>query len=341
MNDQSRQVDRIMGMIFGHALGSAVGIAGKYSMKKNCPKIAYPRAESVRGYPLNDWSADTDRMILVMQAMTNSREISVADISRRLKNWVEHGDGSPISCDDERAVGVSPLLKMYVDNKQFLIDPTHVADDTWQKSGKKMITNLCLSWTPILGADTDTIRVKTNSRILASTTHSDPKCSAACTMHAICTHALIYRADDTPSCEWLNSLLADMVANGRERLSAGESDELAIWLQSAYTGGIADLELDQPPIDHVFKALGCSVFAMQIINCAIRYNVVPSFKKIITHIASEGGDADINCALIGAVIGAYIGYSALPSDWIEALPAREWLAEQAQKLLDNCNVCQG
>lgn len=334
MDGGNQHVNRIMGMIFGHALGSAVGLAGKYSPKKNITSITFPRQDSIRGHPPNDWSADTDRMILVMQAMTDSREILVTDISRRLKHWVEHGDGN----SNGRAAGVSALLKMYADDKHFLIDPTHVADDTWKKSGKKLATNACLPWASALGIDNDLSRVKNNAKILTSVTHADPRCSSASVMHAICIHALIYRHDDTPSCEWLNAMLADMVAAGREGLSTEESDDLAGWLQSAYVGGVANLWLDQTSMDYVFKTLGCSVFAMQIISCAIRHNVTPSFKKTITHIASEGGDTDTNCAMIGAVIGAYIGFSALPQDWVQALPAGGWLLEQAQKLLIHFNL---
>lgn len=49
------------------------------------------------------------------------------------------------------------------------------------------------------------------------------------------------------------------------------------------------------------------------------------FKKFIILLASEAGDADTNSAVAGATMCAYLGYSALPRDWIEALPNRAWL----------------
>ena len=58
-----------------------------------------------------------------------------------------------------------------------------------------------------------------------------------------------------------------------------------------------------------------------------------SFERTITELVEQGGDADTNGAVCGAVLCARIGYAALPSAWIEQLPYRAWLDAHVEVLL--------
>lgn len=59
----------------------------------------------------------------------------------------------------------------------------------------------------------------------------------------------------------------------------------------------------------------------------------PDFRRCICAITGEAGDADTNCAVAGALLGAAIGYKGLPADWLEAMPHREWLEYQVECFL--------
>lgn len=50
----------------------------------------------------------------------------------------------------------------------------------------------------------------------------------------------------------------------------------------------------------------------------------------------QGGDADCNAAVAGAVLGCRVGYSRLPSDWLAGLlaPNSEWLSKKINAFLD-------
>lgn len=50
-----------------------------------------------------------------------------------------------------------------------------------------------------------------------------------------------------------------------------------------------------------------------------------SFSEIIEEVISEGGDADTNAAVSGALMGCYIGYKNLPKEWIRSFEHLEWL----------------
>jgi len=57
-----------------------------------------------------------------------------------------------------------------------------------------------------------------------------------------------------------------------------------------------------------------------------------NFKKTLMKIVLQAGDADTNGAVAGAVLGCKLGYSGLPSDWLNGLPHKDWLAEKAEAL---------
>ena len=112
------------------------------------------------------------------------------------------------------------------------------------------------------------------------------------------------------------------------------NDEMAWWVKTGYTKTINELKLDEPgKIGYVFKCLGSVAYSLQVLKYAQTNNQLPSFKKIIIKIAEECGDADTNCAVAGAVIGAYIGYDRLPRDWLEALPHKKWLDSYIDKFI--------
>lgn len=49
------------------------------------------------------------------------------------------------------------------------------------------------------------------------------------------------------------------------------------------------------------------------------------FFIIYLHLIFQGGDADANAAVAGALLGCKLGLSAIPASWIESLHHRRWL----------------
>lgn len=58
------------------------------------------------------------------------------------------------------------------------------------------------------------------------------------------------------------------------------------------------------------------------------------FMETIMEIVREGGDADTNCAIAGAVCGALIGYSALPERMINSISYKKFFDETTREFLD-------
>ena len=89
---------------------------------------------------------------------------------------------------------------------------------------------------------------------------------------------------------------------------------------------LEELQLDEKQsIGFTFKAMGAAI-------CC--YRSVDNFKEGIIKLIMEGGDADSNAAVAGALLGAKLGFSNLPRDWIDALVHRSFLDEHLSFLFD-------
>ncbi len=62
-----------------------------------------------------------------------------------------------------------------------------------------------------------------------------------------------------------------------------------------------------------------------------------SFSAGIEAVIHEGGDADTNAAVAGALLGARFGYEAIEPGWRDGLIHREGLAERADRLIALCD----
>ncbi|SIP86068.1 ADP-ribosylation/Crystallin J1 [Pacmanvirus A23] len=332
------RINKIIGAIYGHALGDAVGLQTEYKFKRNNPRIEFPYTESIRDFPVCDWTDDTDHLILIMLSMIeNDFQFNSTDIAQRLKQWLTNGFKE---LGDTRGIGVGGPMRMVISHPQFLIEPSTVAREIWQNSGKKMAENGSLMRTSIVGTIPDIEFCEKWAAHLSLLTHADPRCVLSCVFQSMLINYLVYK--DIKTEKDMDSILTAAIANSRKYIDAYKEfsdeqktqdssttdEELSHWVQTAYTKNISELKLDEMvKVGYVFKSLACSVYILQVIKVAIKNNSVPSFKKVIYKIASECGDADTNCAVAGATLGSYLGYNLLPKEWLNALPNKKWLDE--------------
>lgn len=54
----------------------------------------------------------------------------------------------------------------------------------------------------------------------------------------------------------------------------------------------------------------------------------PGNSKLQNIFVFQGGDADTNCAVAGALLGCKLGVSKIPDSWLKGLCHKEWLDKQ-------------
>ena len=332
--------DKALGAIFGHALGGAVGLLTKFKVKSSTD-IKYPYSESIRSYDVCDWSADTDNMILIMQCLLEGDDVQVS-LPVKFANWSASG---LTDIGDSKCVGLRPFMKLITSDSDFINSPLQVSTKCWNLSNQKLAPNISLAYNGVVGLlNPDKIyemSIATSSIICA-----DPRCICSCIMQSQIINTIVY--NDINSSVSVDALLANSIKKSRNYLNnelkqqniidekfAYCDNELSDWVRNAFEEKLVDLDLGNiSKVDYVYKTLACSIYMLKVIRTAIDNEAVPSFKKIITKIASECGDADANCAVAGSTIGAYLGYSKLPEEWLSALPHKDWLYDLSCKFIE-------
>lgn len=346
--------DRIRGMIFGQALGDAVGLVTEFKFKRDHHKVVFPYKESIRGWTPNDWTDDTDQAILLLQTLVDCGHDFDGDrftgddlklFAQKLESWVRWGFPE---LGDKAGLGLGGNTNMVVNHSDFLHDPLKASQEVWLNSGKKLAANgaimraaplaLCNLFSP------DPQPFFDNVRAACQTTHYDPRCIVSCWVYCYCLRLLLLtryepksilmrvrkliagRLDQLP-------LIDGEVANVFRRMPTPKmylddkfrrdgKYNLGAELEWYLTNhDLPSLHLDEiGKIGYTYKCLGSALWALEQTN--------RGFKDVIVELAEECGDADTNCAVAGAILGARKGFSALPTDWVDALPHRDWLHKQ-------------
>jgi ADP-ribosylglycohydrolase len=93
----------------------------------------------------------------------------------------------------------------------------------------------------------------------------------------------------------------------------------------AFAKSLGELELDHlTTIGYTYKAMGAALF------CLEHYD---NFEEAITDVTFEAGDADSNCAVAGALMGAKVGFKGLNPRWVEELANKEFLDKRVDSVL--------
>jgi ADP-ribosyl-[dinitrogen reductase] hydrolase len=149
------------------------------------------------------------------------------------------------------------------------------------------------------------------ARRSALVTHHDPRCVWT-TVAVVAALALALEGQEL-----------DLEALASALDEAGAPSEVGAAARAVAGASLADLALDD-------RAMGYTVKAMQVGLWALRREA--NLESVLVEVVSEGGDADTNGAVAGAVLGARDGEAAIPARWLRAIRDVERLRALADAL---------
>eukprot|EP01132_Coremiostelium_polycephalum_P005400 gene5400-6735_t len=328
--------DRLLGCIYGSILGDAYGLSTELLNKEQILKvygtnqIPFPNfvktSHSCR-WVKGDWTDESDQMILVMESLVESNgkpdEINYA---KKLQKWLTSGFPELGDTCGQGASGTSIILQ-----NQFLTNPFFVSEKNWVTSGRRLATNGAISRAPVLGClHYDKMGVVyNNSTIFTKITHFDQRCIVSSNAISGAIAILLNNAETKKlnvenKNEEVDHLIEEIVKKCSSSMSTIQ--ERVEFEEIMYNTSLESLNLSaSDSISYVFKALGAGFWGLRS-----HY----SFKDTLNLIVREGGDADCNAQICGALLGCKMGFSNLPRDWLAALPYKEWLDEKVVKFVD-------
>ncbi|XP_053378387.1 ADP-ribosylarginine hydrolase Tri1-like [Mercenaria mercenaria] len=334
-----RTYDRIYATIYGQCVGDAIGLLTeglrKDEIKKHYKEV-YDKLEMVhkkcfpdahrRKWQQGDWTDETDQMVLILQSIVQKKSVvDPVDYAKRLMCWSEQGLPE---LGDEGSPGVCSHVKNVVSHPQFSEEPLRASEIVWRDSGRFVASNSAVARTAILGVHQhDTLgQVIKNTLDICRVTHYDPRCEASC-VAVTTTIALMLQKNERHikrSGKYDIESVIDEAYMFSSRLLKNDKDmkELKAYL---YCTSLKDLHLDEAGrSNYTYKALGAGFWALK----------QKDFRQAIQDIVHEGGDADANAAVAGALLGCKLGLDAIPKSWMEPLKHRVWLDELIDRYFD-------
>jgi ADP-ribosylglycohydrolase len=365
--------ERIVGTIFGSALGDAIGLYTEFlpaaRSEKEYPTrkftllpVATPFCRDFHRSPhlTGEWTDDTDHALLILLSFLHSdgKELEPRDLAARLRVWVEMG----LRALDTLPLGLGRTVGSIVRTKTFLDDPHGTAHAHWVKGSFNAAPNGSLMRTHPLGLMClsknlpETFEVAARYSVI---THVDPRCVVSCMIGTALVRGLV-RGDVREekdvdgiideAIEYWGHIDAKLHGEGGPMKAEGEPGldvaELKKHVVEAQT--LTDLQLDDGgKIGYVYKALGSGVVLLRLaMRSMVKTNGQIStqlkiFEDLITGLTMQGGDADTNACVAGSLLGAYLGYKALPPHWRDGLRHGDWLLGKSEALCRVLGVLDG
>lgn len=318
--------DRILGVVFGCALGDALGLPAeggdKEILAQRYPEgMSLPHKTPCRGFPLNDWTDDTDQTVLMMRSLAaHGEEPSAAlarDFAKRLADWMNNGFSE---LGDTYGNGCGNMTGRVLRRGDFLTDPHGAARaivGPRAGNGALMRTAPCAF----------TRDPAAYAAHMCTVTHADPYCVATCVAQCALVRSLAGSAKVDPE------MLREAMILGVTNLTPQQRASVMDWAMRSRDLGLLELG-GRDARGYTLQSFACSLWAFRALA---RHRAAPAtddaafFKTTLRRIVAEGGDADTNAAIAGALLGAALGYSRLPADWIETMPNRDWLTAEVKK----------
>jgi ADP-ribosylglycohydrolase len=156
-----------------------------------------------------------------------------------------------------------------------------------------------------------------NAENVCKITHYDPRCVASCVAVCVAIRRLVHGESDIES----------IIAHVRE-LATAQDPRVEPFFELAESENIEALNLDdEDSMGYTLKTLSAGIWALRFAT---------SFEAGITAVIHQGGDADTNASVAGALLGARFGYQAIPRPWIEGLTWRKFMNRIADELYVQC-----
>lgn len=331
-------LDRMAGCLYGNALGDAIGLSTEF-MTKDMANFYYDTERSFdcrafvpdahrTHFEAGDWTDDTDQSILILDNLVQHKgNINALAFAASLLRWVNNGFGE---LNDAAGAGCGQHTYNVLAHSKFKSKPHAAAQDVWEKSAKRSAPNGAVMRTPILGITQfwNPQRVIADAVNVAQITHADPRCVASAVAVTAAIASLIASDPSGTFAERSNTAFEAANAAALPFITSCPPEQQAEYHYYMNAKSLKDLALaEQKTQGYTFKTLGAAFWAL-------REAKTESFEEILSLIILEAGDADTNGAVAGALVGALIGFRALPAKWIAQLLHPEWLNNKFKTLLD-------
>lgn len=308
MNNFSQ--DKIRGLIYGQLIGNALGIATEFMDKNDISKY-YPenitydniyQDEHRKNWERGEFSDDGDIFLVILKHILDTEDFIIDQqiLAKRFYEW--YTTGLNINGNIKLPHGVGSTTRRVFSHPLFLKNcriPSLLYSNSKANGGVMRTSSISLF----------------------------PNCIENCMNTCQITHM---NNDCIISCLFINLLIQEMnIPDILLKISelGFDTKELEKYIN---TTDLTSLDLCNS-IGYTYKPIGCAMYAINQCNNKCFY-------EIIHEIIREGGDADTNCAVAGAVLGSIIGYEKIDKFLIDGLKHKDYIENFINYIFSKINM---
>lgn len=309
--------DRFKGVLFGQAVGDALGLGTEF-MSRGQVLDKYPKGldsydQIIRDahrkrWRRGDWTDDTEQMTLIVDSLLDNKALDICDIGRRFMYWEQQG-----------GMGIGNTVYAVLHHSRFLSDPHGAAEEIWELTDRWVAANGAVMRTAALGLweSHDETKVIANAESVCKITHFDPRCVASCVAVSVAIRRLLHGESDIES-----------IIDSVRKIAVGYDPRVDPFFDLAESEDIGALQLDdEETMGYTLKTLSAGIWALRFAQ---------SVGEGISAVIHQGGDADTNASVAGALLGARFGYGTIPRDWIDGLNWKRYMNRVSDELYVLC-----
>ncbi len=291
--NQNRSRGCLIGLAVGDALGTTLEFKPPGTFKPLTDMVGGGHFCLKKGY----WTDDTSMALCLAYSLVDCQGFDALDQMNKYCDWMNNGFMSSIGVCFDVGVGVSSALRRFMKTG----DPFSGSKARWS-SGNGSIMRLAPIPIFYQFSLLDAIKLGGES---SRTTHGSELCIDACSFLSSVLVHLIHGEDKNVYCRVDYSPKTKEVSSIKAGRFVSQSYE-----QMTGSGYV---------IESLESALWCFVNTHDFESCVLAA-------------ANLGNDADTTAAIAGQLAGAYYGYNAIRSDWLEALYLHDEILVLSDKL---------
>lgn len=308
------------GSLLGLAVGDALGTTYEFEQIEQPPYPALatgPAVEVVGHGPFDlapgQVTDDTQLAVCLARSLREQRRLDVTDLGERYVAWTT----SAFDIGNQTRAALARIERG---------EPAATAGvSTWRASGRRAAGNGSLMRTaPIaIAFAAEPARVIEAAIDDSLITHADPRCVLACAAFDAAIAASVTGNRHT-MVEVARAAGATAERILTARWSGDDPDRVADRATIASARDDLERDLDaalanDPGVDRAGLDLHRTAGFVRVAFRLAFWHAVhtPSWRAAVVDVASRGGDADTNAAIVGALLGARDGASAIPAPWID------------------------
>lgn len=339
--------DRVKDIVYGNCIGDALGLLTEFMSKEEC-NARYPKKRlryrdkfqdsHRKRWQDGDWTDDSDQMICIMMSLTDKKSLDQKDIGKRIKKWSIQGFEE---LRDSGGLGLGATTHFVLSHPDFENTPAKAAKNIWMERGKKVAPNGGVMRTSILGIYhfKNDKEVMQNAAEACAVTHADPRCIASCVAVSLIIAKMLQKIDTNPNFSFPDCLIKTILENTYDETSqfvfdtskyVADLNNNEIEMQKNefhcyfFEHDLKKLRLDdRETIGYTLKCMASGLWALQ----------QSSPGEALMELIMEGGDADTNGAVAGALLACRYSLQKFPQEWIKELAKapKEFLEEKLKE----------